>query len=64
MAENAERIVVVRVYRDDTKDEMLVEVPITDLGIQTGGATQPTSDEGLIRIAKVRNTRSKDPESL
>ncbi|MCT7375462.1 hypothetical protein [Chelativorans salis] len=64
--ENTKRSAVVRVYCDDTKDDLLAEMPITDLGIQTGGATQPTSDEGLIRIAKlqVRNTRSEDPESL
>jgi hypothetical protein len=64
--ERAKRTAIVMVYRDDSKKELLVEVPIIDLGIETGGATRPNSDEGLIRIAKmqIHATRSEAADSL
>lgn len=64
--ENAKRSIVVMVYRDDRKAELLVEVPIIDLGVVTDGGTRPNDDEGLIRIAKhqIRATRSEDADSL
>lgn len=58
--------VIVRVYRDDTKEELLVGIPVIDLGVSTGGEMKATRDEGLIQIAKhqVRNTMKEDAESL
>lgn len=63
---DAKRSAVVLVYCDDTKDELLVEIPIIDLGLVMSGDSVPNSDEGLIYIAKhqIRATRSEDAESL
>jgi hypothetical protein len=43
----------VEVYRDSTKADLLHNVPIDDPEINTGTGVQPTSVEGLARIAKM-----------
>lgn len=63
---NASQTAVVEVYKDASKREMLVEIPISDIGTVTDGGLKPSGDEELIHIAKyqIQNTRTEDANSL
>lgn len=57
---------IVLVYRDAAKTDLMVQIPIDDLGIVTDGQTVPTSDDGLIRMAKLHidGTSDQDADGL
>jgi hypothetical protein len=58
----------VDVFRDVTKEELIITIPIKDLGMVRDAAKgpEPTGAEGLIHIAKLqlKATTSEDVDSL
>lgn len=64
----AEIVRIIRVYRDESKAELVEKIRFPDLGNVVGndGTTVPTSDEGLIHYAKteMRGTGHEDADSL
>lgn len=52
MGEGQKRSVVINVYEDETKENFVDAVPIIDLGIVSGGRTEPSSLRSLVHIVK------------
>lgn len=65
---NTRRDVVVEVYSDDAKSELITEIPLTPhLGIASSdGVMHPASDEDLIQTAKAKfkDSDGRDPDTL
>lgn len=44
--------VLVTIYRDSTRSDLVMELPYTDLGTVGGNGLEPSDDESIIHMAK------------